>query len=120
MVQLWGPRLTSSLILESDFELDPPRTLSQLLVRCVHRLPSFPAKSTLSIAVLRTMSHTRDHQEGSCDLQFGWNLLFQNDGDRRSSNSWNVLHLGRRLHAQVSREVRREGVERSTGSRVRR
>ena len=50
------------------------------------------------------MSHTRAHREGSCDLQFGWNLPFQNDGDRRSGSSWNVVDLGRRLHAQVSRE----------------
>ena len=46
----------------------------QLPVRTMCRIPVCQAKSTPSIAVLLTMSHTQTHRAGSCHLQFGWKL----------------------------------------------
>merc|ERR1712136_353692 len=76
---------------------------------------SIAASLSLSTTILSSKEYTVDcgatytvvyTVEGSCDLQFGWNLPFRNDGDRRSCTTWTVVDLGRRVHAQVLREIR--------------
>ena len=66
---------------------------------------TFDCKVTYNVAHSRRRQ-LRARRERSCDLLFRVELPSRIDGDRRSSNSWKVMDLGRRLHAQVSRENR--------------
>ena len=60
--------------------------------------------------IQRRRCRLRDHQEGPSDLLVRTELPLRIDDDRLSSNSWKVVDLGRRLHAQVLRETRCDGM----------
>ena len=92
----------STVVPEVSF-IAGPTTDSESIAR--HLCLSLASFSSQEYTVDCTATHNTAYAVGG--VGGGVTCLFQNHGDQRSSNSWNVSHLGR-----LSREIRDEGVQR--------